>query len=374
MSPPDDDFCRRLPKIELHAHLSGSITRPCLQRIWEARKEEDPDFDVPEPRLALADSSVGQGINEFFAHFNTYLYRILSTPSSLSVATHSVLTEFQADGVVYLELRTTPRALPPTAHTPGVTAEGSVRLILSVIKDWNTSSPMHASLILTIDRTKHSPSQAMEIVNVALRLRDEGLPVVGVDLAGDCNTPRDMAPLRPAYTRAQEAGLSITVHFAEVPNSASESELRELLSWNPRRLGHAIHVPESMRRLIVDRGIAVELCLTCNVLAGMLPPQHETHEPGFVDHHFAWWWAEDCSLSLGTDDTGVFGSPSSQEYRLAAEHFALSRTDLVSLCRRAMRGAFCDVETRNRVESALAAFESHEGLGHPRPQKIESSA
>jgi adenosine deaminase len=300
----------------------------------------------------------------FFAHFNTYLYRILSTPSSLSVATHSVLTEFQADGAVYLELRTTPRALPSTAHAQGLTAEGAVRLILSVIKDWNaSSSPMHASLILTIDRIKHSPEQANEIVDLALRLRHEGLPVVGVDLAGDCNTPRDMAPLRPAYARARAEGLPITVHFAEVPNSASASELRELLSWNPRRLGHAIHVPEAMRRLIVDRGIAVELCLTCNVLAGMLPPQHEEHEPGFVDHHFAWWWAQDCSLSLGTDDMGVFGSPSSQEYRLAAEHFALSRTDLVSLCRRAMRGAFCGVETRQQVESAFAAFESREGFG-----------
>jgi adenosine deaminase len=281
----------------------------------------------------------------------------------LSLATRSVLTEFEEDGVVYLELRTTPRALPSGRNSPGLSAEVAIRLILSVIRQWNdTTEKMEASLILTVDRVKHSADQALSIVDLALKLREEGFPVVGVDLAGDCNTVRDMVPLRPAFIKAKKIGLPITVHFAEVSNSSSISELNELLSWGPKRLGHAIHVPEAMRHLIVQRGIAVELCLTCNVLAGMLPSQHKHHSPGFVDHHFAWWWAQDCSLSLGTDDVGVFGSPSSQEYLIAAEHFELDRADLVRICRRAMRGAFASEHAKRRVEDLLSGFETDEGL------------
>lgn len=47
------DF-RALPKIELHAHLSGSISRQCLHEVWVLKKEkgetelEDPLVEMPE--------------------------------------------------------------------------------------------------------------------------------------------------------------------------------------------------------------------------------------------------------------------------------------------------------------------------------------
>ena len=288
----------------------------------------------------------------FFALFNTYLYRLISSTPHLQLAARSVLEYFASDGVTHLELRTTPRPLHDTS------IEDTIRSILVVITAHTSSSTMTTSLILTIDRARHTPSEAMSIVHLAIRLRDEGLPVVGVDLAGDPHQG-DIAIFRPAFTHAREANLHITLHFAEIP-SVSPAELDEMLSWRPHRLGHVIHVPPALRHQLIESGIGLELCLTCNILAGMLPRRDA--EPEIVDHHFGYYHSQAAIVALGTDDVGVFGSGSSQEYFLAAKHFGLSRRDLVDIVRRGIDVTFAPATEKKRIERILRAFENHEDL------------
>jgi adenosine deaminase len=284
----------------------------------------------------------------FFGHFNTYLYKLVSDLPSLLLATRSVLEAFQEDGVVYFELRTTPRRIGDHDE------ESTIRAISEVIAEWNEAEPMKTSLILSIDQAKHSSAQAIRIVDLATRLRDEGLPVVGVDLCGDPHRTEDMTIFREAFRLAKERELGITLHFAEVPHSSSPQVLDEMLSWIPDRLGHVIHVPLEMRKEIIKRNISVELCLTCNVLAGMLPGK-----AGFEQHHFRDWWKGGARVSLGTDDVGVFGSMPSEEYLLAAKHFGLSRRDLVALSRGALKGAFGRTA---EFETVLQRFEAAQEL------------
>jgi adenosine deaminase len=215
---------------------------------------------------------------------------------------------------------------------------------------------MKVGLILSVDRVKHSQDQADHIVDLAITLKNERLPVLGVDLCGDPSKPIDIKIFQKAFNRAKENGLGLTIHFAEVPASSTTEELEQILSWQPDRLGHVIHVPQATRQEIVRRGIHVELCLTCNVLAGMLPGHKPSTDIG--DHHFPSWYttSEKPLLSLGTDDVGVFGSNSSEEHWLAASYFDLTMMDLISISRNAMLGAFADQETKQAVWTELDTF------------------
>lgn len=281
----------------------------------------------------------------FFGHFNSYLYRLVSDVPSLEYATEAVLRGFQDDGVVYLELRTTPRRIGSSSE------EDTVRTICRVIRKWNETERMRTNLILSIDQAKHDAAKGIQIVELATKLRSEGQPVVGLDLCGDPHHIPDMSIFRPAFRLAKERNFGITLHFAEVPYSSKPEVLEEMLAWEPDRLGHVIHVPPTMRQTIIDRKISVELCLTCNVLAGMLPGKG-----GYEAHHFPDWWQggnEEARLSVNTDDVGVFGSMPSDEHLLAAQHFGLSRADLVGLSFKALKGAFGDV-TLSRI--AIEAF------------------
>jgi adenosine deaminase len=284
----------------------------------------------------------------FFGHFNTYLYKLISDLPSLILATRAVLQAFQDDGVAYFELRTTPRSIG--SHSP----EDVIRAVLNVIDEWNAHERMSVGLILSIDQAKHDSATAMRIVDMATTLQKEGKAVVGVDLCGDPHNVPDVTIFRSAFQTAKQRGLGVVLHYAEVPASSTRPVLEEMLAWNPDRLGHVIHVPLDLRRQIIERGISVELCLTCNVLAGMLPSK-----ASFDEHHFGEWWraTDQPRLSLGTDDVGVFGSMSSEEYLLAAKHFGLSRRDLIKLSRCALSGSLGDarraIATLDRFEQSL---------------------
>jgi adenosine deaminase len=191
-------------------------------------------------------------------------------------STNAVLEDFQADGVVYLELRTTPRAIPAS----GLTKDDYVKTVLEILGAHNndTSNTMRAFLILSIDR-RNTIAEAEEVVNLAIKHQSSG--VVGIDLCGD-PAKGDVRIYASAFARAKAAGLRLTLHFAEIELSASDTELSTLLSWGPDRLGHVIHVKEEFRHVIERETIGVEICLSCNVHAKMITGTYS-------DHHFGLW-------------------------------------------------------------------------------------
>lgn len=196
-----------------------------------------------------------------------------------------MLQDFQADGVVYVELRTTPRAMPLT----GVTKDNYVSTVLGILSTHNAVSEntLRAFLILSIDR-RNTIEEADEVIDLAIKYQSQG--VVGVDLCGD-PAKGDVRIFKDAFARAKAAGLKITLHFAETKSSGSDLELQTLLSWKPDRLGHVIHVKDEFRKMIEERNIGVELCLSCNVHAKMITGTYS-------DHHFGMWRHSNVPVAL----------------------------------------------------------------------------
>ncbi|KAH6876254.1 hypothetical protein BKA58DRAFT_381303 [Alternaria rosae] len=274
--PVDAAFTKGLPKIELHAHLTGSISRDCLHAIWETKRARHPDFDLADPLVAIPAGKVDYDIKTFFPLFSSYIYRLCSDLPSIQYSTRAVLQDFQDDGVVYVELRTTPRAI----LGEGVTKDDYVKTVLDILNAHNddANNTMRAFLILSIDR-RNNIADAEEVVDLAIKYQSAG--VVGVDLCGD-PAKGDIRIFGDSFARAKAAGLKITLHFAESEDSASDLELQTLLSWQPDRLGHVIHVKDEFRKTIEQHGIGVELCLSCNVHAKMITGTYS-------DHHFGTW-------------------------------------------------------------------------------------
>ncbi|KAJ6118396.1 adenosine/AMP deaminase domain-containing protein [Penicillium samsonianum] len=308
-----------LPKIELHAHLTGSISRRVLHEIWH-RKKEIGETLLDDPLTVMPQDKYDFSVESFFPLFSSYIYNLLTDECSIRYATASVLEHFLADGVVYLELRTTPRA---TAH---LSAEAYVRLLLDTIAAFEVghAESMHTRLVLSIDR-RQTLESAEATLELATRLRIEGHGVVGLDLCGDpsARPGGEVALFTPVFEKASSEGLGVTVHFAEAKASSSREELKTLLGWNPGRLGHVIWKDDESKMEIAQRGLCLELCLSCNVQAGM------------------------------TDDVGVFGSPLSEEYRLVARYFNVNRTQLCNLARQGIDAIFGGEEEKQRLRDIM---------------------
>ena len=96
-------LCRRLPKVELHAHLHGS-----------ARLCTIADLAPPGVDQALLTSDTERSLEGCFAIFGA-IHRTVTTLAAVRRITAEVLSDFAAENVKYLELRTTPRALAGSA-------------------------------------------------------------------------------------------------------------------------------------------------------------------------------------------------------------------------------------------------------------------
>lgn len=250
-------------------------------------------YDMTSSLLEIAAFVVTQSFSchsSFFCLFSTYIYALCNDLESLIYTTTSVLKDFQADGVIYLELRTTPRAIP----SANITKDDYVQTILQCISDFNEASasnlsitPMTTNLLLSIDRRNDLPT-ALAVVDLALKYHSRG--VVGIDLCGD-PAVGDVSMFQPAFVKAKEHDLKVTIHFAEAPQSSTDAELRTLLSYWPDRIGHVINVPRDIKDEVVRRKLGVELCLSCNVHAKMITGS-------FGEHHFGWWKGTGCPIIL----------------------------------------------------------------------------
>lgn len=153
----------------------------------------------------------------------------------------------------------------------GLTKAQYVQVILDTIAEFEQSSTsqLKTKLILSVDR-RNTLSEASEAL--ALCRQFSGSGVVGIDLCGDpARGPIDI--FGPVFEEAKRTlpELGITLHFAEAEASGTEEELLALLSWRPDRIGHVIHLNERVKEEVKRRGgMGLELCLSCNVHAGMI--------------------------------------------------------------------------------------------------------
>ncbi|KAK5162977.1 uncharacterized protein LTR77_011032 [Saxophila tyrrhenica] len=349
-SSVDPAFSIALPKAELHAHLSGSISPTTLHEIWLKKRSEGQCLDLEDPLAAIKAGGDGfVDIVSFFPLFDKYIYALCNDLENVKYATEKVLQDFSKDGVRYLELRTTPRACVET----GMTKELYVDTVNETFARWNHNhtGQLEAYPILSIDR-RMSAEEAIEVVDLAVKYQyhpnqDKGGYVVGVDLGGN-PMKGNVSIFTEAMATAKANGLGITIHFAEVPQSSTEEELNTILSWRPDRLGHCIHVPPLIEKVMRQRSTGLEMCLSCNVLSGLT-------SGGFERHHIKQWAQSDCPIALSTDDVGIFGSPLSNEYSLAAKYLHLSRKQVISLAKQAVQASFAG---RKRMMRLLDEFEA----------------
>ena len=94
-------FLRALPKIELHAHLNGSVRDSTLRELCQANNVEVPGVLLKSSHRSL---------DACFAIF-PLIHKLVNTPSTLRRVVRETLEDFEASNVLYLELRTTPRQL-----------------------------------------------------------------------------------------------------------------------------------------------------------------------------------------------------------------------------------------------------------------------
>ncbi|CDU23211.1 related to adenosine deaminase [Sporisorium scitamineum] len=328
-------FVQALPKIELHAHLNGSIRRSTLTSLASSRHID--------PSNAFILTRWPRTLSEAFDVFRM-IHSCVTSLADVERLAYEVAWDMEVDGVVYAEIRTTPR---------GMGAGGMEEYVRAVFKGFDRyaseSGKVVLKLLLSVDRAKHSASEAERIVDLA----HTHPGVVGIDLSGD-PTKGTFSTFLPALLHARSLSLKTTLHAAETPHN--HTEFSSMLDFHPDRFGHCCFVNTPNLTRLHQSHIPIELCLTSNILSNSVP--------SLEHHHFRLHYnpsAEGSVVCISTDDSGVFGSPLSNEYRLVMDGFGLGEREAFELAKRTLGATFLDKSRDgkdwHKIEAKFDAFE-----------------
>lgn len=170
------EFCQSLPKVELHAHLHGSIPYSTLEELVLKKKEKDCSFP------SLPDNSEALDLKSCFQVFNL-IHRVIDSLAILRRITIEVVESFAADNVRYLELRSTPRSLDGSGF------DGYLATVCDTLQQCSEGSLLGEAIVVrflvSIDRSRGLDA-ARDTFQAVLKRRRMGCPfVVGMDFSGN---------------------------------------------------------------------------------------------------------------------------------------------------------------------------------------------
>ncbi|ORX55373.1 adenosine deaminase-like protein-like protein [Piromyces finnis] len=335
-------YCVELPKIEFHAHLNGSITPKTMNELIEQRKGKEPDLagfavkKLIQPNFQLED---------FFPLFNT-VYRLTDNTESIEYITRNVLKEFAADGVCYIELRSTPRQ----NLEKGMKKKNYAETLISVINEINKKNDIIVRLILSIDR-KASLEEAMETVNLAIELKSTGI-VVGVDMCGNTNGG-EFLRIKPAFHYAKKNNLSVTLHVAEIPNCREDN--LNMIEVSPNRMGHCTFLEDDLLKWAKDNNVAIETCITSNIICRTVK--------SYDVHPCIEYMKNDQPFTICTDDKGIFNCDLSDEYLIFGLINKLNKKQLFEVSKRAISYVMDnDIKLKKQLETIYNNFSKKNGF------------
>ena len=328
-------WARKLPKIDLHRHLEGSLRLQTLAEIAMEHGIDLPSYDVEQLRPYVQVTDDYPDFHRFLEKFKL-LRRFYTSKEAVQRITQEALLDAVADNIRYLELRFNPVAL---SRAQSFSLGDVVSWVTEAAAESQKHNDIRTCLILQIGR-EESLHVAEEIVDLAIAFH--GPLVRGIDLAGDeLNYPARR--FEKPFQRARAAGLHITVHAGEASGAASVYDAVTLLG--AERIGHGIRAVENSEvvQLLYRRKIALEVCPTSNFQTGAVP--------GLTVHPLIDLFGLRLRVTINTDDPSVSDTTLSDEYLVAIKAIGLPRRLIFRALRNAIEAAFIPDEEREGLRA-----------------------
>ncbi|EDV93506.1 GH19347 [Drosophila grimshawi] len=323
-------FLREIPKVELHAHLNGSLNIESIKQLAEELYgEQTKEFAALCKRFIKFEE--GAKMNDCFEKFG-FVHELTATKRGLQRATELVIRDFAADNVIYVELRTTPKS------NEKMSRRDYLQTVIDAIKSASKQYKIMVKLLPSINRGEPL-AVAEETVALAVEFaQTEPDLIVGIDFSGNPNLGK-FSDFTAVLSLARNNGLQLAVHCGEVDNPR---EIQEMLKFGMSRCGHGTYLTEADYAQLKEKNIPIECCLTSNVKSGTVA--------NFNDHHFRQLMAADVPRVICTDDCGVFDTTLSDEFHWAMESFGLSRSQCVDLTVEAMKHSFATPQEKRIMQ------------------------
>lgn len=331
---------RKMPKVELHRHLDGSIRQ---ETIVDISKHNNLDIDISDIASLKKRSTVTEPMQDLAAvleAFDTIQKVSCSYEAIKRIAFENVEDAFH-DGIKLIELRFSPAFISLGKE---ISNDEIIEGVIDGVVDGMVKYAIQVGLITIVSRTLDydANSQAtLDVIAYANSGRHHGSDrLVGFDLADRENTtdPSDFSEL---VRVSREAGLGITVHSGEDTDASGVRKTLEIL--NPDRIGHGVNAWQDMDvvEMLKERDVLLELCPTSNWLTQCVPVLAEHPLPDF--------FRAGVKVSINSDDPQLMDIDLTHEYEIAKKHYGLNNEDFRKMNLYALEKSFLPEEIIAKV-------------------------
>lgn len=370
------EFIRLIPKADLHVHLDGSLRLSTLIELAQKEGVELPAYTEKGLRETVFKKQYAS-LPEYLKGFN-YTTAVMRSYENIERIAYELGQDAIAEGVRYMEVRFAPQLHAgeklTVADSVRAVAAGLARaqkehnlsaavkkeqdlpfyfgVIACAMRSFNAfMSPYYKNLIGALSQFSRSEVfgvASLELARLVVKLaREEGLPVVGFDLAGE-EAGYPAADHVEAYKYVHKHFMRKTVHSGEA--YGPESIFQAITDCYANRVGHGTHLfspdmikdrkvkdkqayIESLANYIASERIGVEVCLTSNL-------QTLPEIKSVAKHPVREMIKRGLSVSIATDNRLVSNTTVSKELELLVKNIPLTRKEFKNIIVAGFKGAF----------------------------------
>lgn len=321
----DRQTLEKLPKVELHCHLDGSVPMDVLMELAE---EEGLPQEMMKKAIAPEDC---EDLKDYLSSFEVIL-SVLQTEKSLEKAAYAVIKEANRENVKYLELR-----FGPLLHqAKGLTTTETIRAVRRGMKKATEEFPIVVNLLVCALRN-HTEEENRELFREVYETSSN--LVAGIDVAGDeAHYPNEC--VSTSVSEAKMNGFHITIHSGEC---GCAHNVLTAMHMGATRIGHGVAVKDDPAAIekVKANNVLLELCPTSNIQTRAVS--------GWEDYPLRQFLNEGLQVSISTDNRTVSNTTLTDEFMHCIEHCGVTCQEIEKMSKAAMTHSFANENIKTTI-------------------------
>ncbi len=330
---PTREEIARIPKVELHVHLEGSIRPETLLKLANRHAISLPASDVAGLRNWYQFRDFPHFVEVYVA-----ISKCLKTAEDLELVAREFLEGQAEQNILHSEVTFTAATLEQYV---GIPVSEQISALQRAIQFGRDELGISMQLIFDIVRGM-TPERAHQVAEWAVEYHGQGVCALGI--AGE--EWRGTEEYQSAYSYAAEKGVPVVAHAGET--CGPEVVWDSLIYANAVRIGHGVRcledeeLVEELRR----RQTPLEVCPSSNVMLGVFPSLEAHPLKMLVDAGLY--------VTINSDDPPMFNTTLTDELFRAAETFGFSLDELRQFTLNAAKAALVPEDKKAELVSAVS--------------------
>lgn len=316
-----------LPKVELHCHLDGSLSREFIERRLgrEVRPEE----------LSVADDC--ESLAEYLEKFSLP-GMCLTDEEGLEEAAYDVLKNMSQENVCYAEIR-----FAPLLHeSESLKCDKVIEAVLRGMERGKKAFGVEYGVI-TCAMRHHGEEENLRMLKTARTYLGQG--VCAADLAGaEASFP--MSEFMNLFGEVKKMGMPFTLHAGEC---GSVKNIIDSVDAGAGRIGHGIAMRGNveLQKELAAKGIGIEMCPISNLQTKAVTSTADYPIREFLDAGLR--------VTVNTDNRTVSNTSMTKELEFVQKTYGIRDEEVLLLMKNAVDAAFTDDAVKERLYRKLTA-------------------